>query len=609
MARGEILSQPAGNVSRQDRSPLDAVRALLRDPVSAGGLGAVALVASLYLIPIVPAATLAAWSEGPLFVPLIAWVVLATAVRARQATDPAERAFWRLVSLGFLGWLAAVSLTLLPAWSSHTPLLTLLYDGLTAAFYLCLILATTRAPHDRHGSADTAPGASLVVAGTAIFGLGMTAYFDLVPFLVDRADFDSRAPAFYLFLALDVSLIARAATQLRAAMGSRWQVPYALFLLSALLLALGDLLDLLRRRGYSAYTSGTATDFLWYGIFIAMGLAAGLHRLAPQAEPSADRREAFYGSPLLTFAIIVPVVHFALSAAGLLGERSQHPREAVALATMAAVLLAAWWKQTLTERRHLAVLADLERERERLRQAERLESVARLAGGVAHDFNNQLAVILGYAESLAEATSTRPDLAGPVRAIQEAAHIAKELTRDLLAVGQRHPLLVRVFDLREALEALAPKLRKLLGPSVRLEVACRVETAPVRADRAQLERALLALATNAREAMPRGGDVRICLVPVAPRSEGAASQIELSLADDGCGMTPAVLSHAFEPFFTTKPFGQGSGLGLASVHGIIEQSGGTVTLDSRTGAGTRVTIRLPLANAGSRRTRDPERRV
>ncbi len=599
------MSEPAEPAPRQHRSPVEAVRELLGDPVSFVGLGAVALTTALYLLPIVPAARLAAWSEGPLFVPLIAWVVLATAVRARRAAEPPERSFWGLISLGFLAWLLTVLLSLLPAWSSRAPLLTLLYDGLSAACYLCLILATTRAPHERHGTADRSAETSLVVAGTAIFGLGMTAYFDLVPFLVDRADFDSRAPAFYLFLALDVPLIARAAVQLRGAKGSRWHVPYALFLLSTLLLGLGDLLDLLRRLGYSAYTSGTATDFLWYGIFIAMGLAAGLHRPPSPAEPPAARREVLYASPLLTFAIIVPVVHFALSGASLLGARSQHPREAVALATMAAVLFAAWWRQALAERRHLALLEDLERERERLRNAERLESVGRLAGGVAHDFNNQLAVIVGYAESLADATSSRPDLAAPVRAIQEAARVAAELTRDLLAVGQRHPLMLRAFDLREALEALAPKLRKLLGPSVRLELACRVESAPVLADRVQVERALLALATNAREALDRGGYVRISLAPADARSEGTPRQVELSVTDDGRGMTSEVLSHALEPFFTTKPFGQGSGLGLASVHGIIEQSGGTVKLESRMGEGTRVTIRLPLTSAGTNATNAP----
>lgn len=601
MGPGKRMTGQLPTSRTMQRAALRAAGELLRDPVTACGVALVAAIGALYLLPIVGQERLAAWSEGPVFVPLNLWVIAATVGRARRAPERIERDFWRLIAGGFTCWLLAVLLALLPAWAVTSPHLTLPYDGLSVAFYLCLILATTRAPHDPHAGDARRIGARLVTVGTVIFGVGMTVYFDLVPFLVDRADFESRAPAFYLFLALDFALIARAAAQFRSAQDPRWRLPYGLILLSAALLALGDLLDLLRRLGFSAYTSGSATDFLWYGIYVSIALAPAVRRVSPPPRPTVARSGVLFGSPLLTFAFIVPLVHFSLSGAALLGARSQHPREGVALATMAGVLLVAWWRQSLLERSHVALQLDLERERDRLRNAERLEAVGRLAGGVAHDFNNQLAVILGYSEVIEREAAGRPDLVEAGQAIGDAARVAADLTRELLTVGRRTPLLVSVFDLGQWVDGMAAKLATLVGPSIRLSLALPRAPAPVRADRGSMERALIALVTNSREAMPRGGRLGIELSLPSVAEAGGERQVELAVVDDGVGMSAEVLAHAFEPFFTTKPFGHGSGLGLASAHGIVEQNGGTITLESAPGKGTRAVMRLPLAMAADGR--------
>ena len=258
--------------------------ALTRDPISVVGLIALALITSLYLLPVVSPQRLATWSEGPIFLPLMAWVVLATLVRSRRSRSEPERQFWRIIGIGSVCWFAATLLTLLPVWSADHALLELAYDGLVVTFYLALILATTKTPHVAAGPRRYV-GATPVLLGTVVFGVGMTIYFDLVPYLVDRVDFESRAPAFYLFLALDLSLVARTAAQFRSARAEAWRIPYLLILLASLLLALGDLLDLLRRLGLPAYTSGTATDFLWYSIYASIALAAGLRQAEIVARP------------------------------------------------------------------------------------------------------------------------------------------------------------------------------------------------------------------------------------------------------------------------------------------------------------------------------------
>lgn len=587
-----ISPPPAASAPDPGRRTL--ARRLAHDPTTLGGLFVLAALLAAYTLPGVDRSTLAAWSADRFFLPLLAWVVVSAFMTARSAFDPAEKRFWNRIGAGFACWLAAVLVSLLPAWNDRSPLTLLLYDGLIVAFYLALILATTEAPHDDATGRPRMAGARIVAAGIVVFGVGMWTHFDLVPLLVDRAEFAGRVPAFYLFLALDATLLVRAGALLHAARSSRWRHPYELLLASVLLLSAGDVLDLLQRLGVETYRSGTAVDFLWYAIFPPVALAARLRALEESPAPTTRRLSRLSGNPLLVFAFAVPAVHFALSGAGLLGARSQHPREAVALTTMAAILLLSWWHQTRLERSHRELQRELDHERERLRNAERLEAIGRLAGGVAHDFNNQLAIVVGYAELLAREIPKYPRLAEPVQAIDAAARYAVDLTRELLSIGQRLPLEARPFDLAEMLEALAPKLRARGGPRIRVEIHLPATPTPVLADRAQIERAVLELATNAIEAMPRGGTLASS---VRRLQSQVGEEVELEVRDEGCGMTPEVRAHALEPFFTTKPFGQGSGLGLATVHGIVSQNGGTLSVESAPGSGTRVTLRLPLVGS------------
>ncbi len=236
----------------------------------------------------------------------------------------------------------------------------------------------------------------------------------------------------------------------------------------------------------------------------------------------------------------------------------------------------------------------------RLRDAQRLEAVGQLAGGVAHDFNNLIAVIANYASFVRKELPDDSRAAGDTDQILAASRRASDLTRRLLLFSRRQSGNPEVISVRRVVEGVESVLRQTLGAGVTLEVECDERLWDVEADRNQLEHVLMNLALNAREAMPDGGSLRIAAANDVMRdAEGpSARAVKLIVEDTGRGMAPEVIAHAFEPFFTTKPAG-GIGLGLATVHGIVTQAGGRVELDSMPGQGTTVTVWLPAVRRGA----------
>jgi CheY-like chemotaxis protein len=233
-----------------------------------------------------------------------------------------------------------------------------------------------------------------------------------------------------------------------------------------------------------------------------------------------------------------------------------------------------------------------------------MEAIGQLAGGVAHDFNNLLTVINGYADlvlGMLPAGEARDMVSEMARAGGRAA----TLTRQLLAFSRKTVLAPRVMDLNETVRDMGAMLRRLLGADIDLSVRPGQGVGPVHADPAHLEQVILNLAVNARDAMPRGGKLTIEMREVELDRAYASSRagvrpggyVLLAVSDTGCGMTEEVRRHAFEPFFTTKPVGQGTGLGLATVYGIVKQGGGHVEVESEPGTGTTFKVYLPRAEA------------
>lgn len=225
----------------------------------------------------------------------------------------------------------------------------------------------------------------------------------------------------------------------------------------------------------------------------------------------------------------------------------------------------------------------------RLHQSEKLEAVGRLAGGVAHDFNNLLVAITGYSElALSRLQRGNPSASDHIVGVLTAADRAAGLTKQLLAFARRQVLSPEVLDLNEVVEQTGALLERLIGDDVELVTVLATRPVVVQADRGQLEQVIVNLAVNARDAMSEGGTLTISV----GRDDGAGHAL-LTVADDGSGIDAETAEHIFEPFFTTKGE-DGTGLGLATVHGVVAQSGGEIALDTELGHGSTFTISLPL---------------
>ena len=232
-----------------------------------------------------------------------------------------------------------------------------------------------------------------------------------------------------------------------------------------------------------------------------------------------------------------------------------------------------------------------------LLQSQKMEAVGRLAGGVAHDFNNLLSVILGFAHILERRLPDDDRLRRPTDEIVRAAERAAGLTRQLLRFSRKEVPAPRVLDLNSVVRGTLAMLERVIGEGIELETRLHDDLSPVRVDAGQLEQVILNLALNARDAMPEGGRLSIETAPASPSPpSGARAGIRLTVVDTGCGIVPEVRARLFEPFFTTKEVGKGTGLGLATVLGIVTDAGGRVEVESEPLRGSSFHVFLPGAN-------------
>jgi len=236
-----------------------------------------------------------------------------------------------------------------------------------------------------------------------------------------------------------------------------------------------------------------------------------------------------------------------------------------------------------------------------LQQSRRMEAVGRLAGGIAHDFNNLLTIVKGYAELALQRTGVQPELRADVQQIENAAERASTLIRQLLAFSRRQVLQPKIIDLNAIVLGLDKLLGRLMGEHIEMVTRCAANVGHVKADPAQIEQVIMNLVVNARDAMPKGGRLTVETVNVDLDSTYARDHVTvkpgpyvmLAVSDSGIGMNPETVAHIFEPFYTTKESGQGTGLGLSTVYGIVKQSGGYIWVYSEPGKGTTFKVYLP----------------
>ena len=284
-------------------------------------------------------------------------------------------------------------------------------------------------------------------------------------------------------------------------------------------------------------------------------------------------------------------------------DRAWSPAEIEALRAAAGALGAAVQRRQTEE--------ELTEREQELRQSQKLEAIGRLAGGVAHDFNNMLTAIQGFATLLKGQIPEDDAARGYLEEILRAAGRSATLTRQLLAFSRKQVMRPKVLDLNDTIGNMEAMLQRLLGETVTLQTSLGGDLMKAKLDPGQIEQVIMNLCVNARDAMPNGGSLAIATRNVSANGEVIATDdgalppgdyVELSVADSGIGLDPEIRDRIFEPFFTTKNTGEGTGLGLATVYGIVNQSHGSIAVESEPGAGTTFRIYFPRAAA----TEQPE---
>ena len=560
---------------------------------------------ALYAIPGVPDAWVVAFGGRFNALPSLISILIAAWVGVSRLPDANERRFWIVLGTGFAAWLVVAlpwAFISADAWSAE---LDLLMEFGYLLYYIFFILAIELRPHEVHTGTLAEKERRLRTAGLTVLAFYILWYFALVPASFAPLQYATTLPSFLMYLFLDGVIIARLLWMRRESWSVRWSLLYAWLASAAAVVMLGDLLEAFSYlTDERLLTPGQWLDHLWTvpGVLFTIAIRAR-HTPFPAEqcvlnEPAPSQRTLRAGHVLLVAAMAMPFLHYALYAADVFTGTSSRPiREVVSILSMVSLGVFA-----------IAAYRTLEREREQMEATElrlmnelgvarKMDAVARLAGSVAHDFNNLVQVVRGRAEIISQQIGDDNPIHEDVRQIRAAAARAADLASQLMTFGRKQHTSLQAVSLHDLLRRTESLLKPLLDDRRRLILQLKASADVVRIDPLQFERIILNLATNARDAMPNGGTITIATFSQDTGAYGvtAANRIVLRVSDTGTGMDAETITHIFEPFFTTK-HERGAGLGLATVHGLVQQFGGTISVESVIGLGTTFTISLPVVS-------------
>ncbi len=561
---------------------------------------------ALYAWPGVDPATVAAFGSTYFGIPTLVPIVLAAWWGVDQLTESSERRFWVVLGMGFAAWLAVTVPWALVESDSWTHALDLTMEFGYLLYYIFFILAIELRPHELNTGSLAEKERHLRTAGLTVFGFFLLWYFVLVPASYSPSEYNTAIPSFIMYILLDVVIVARLLWMRRETWSVRWSVIYAWLAAAAAVVMAGDVLELFAYQADETILEpGHWLDHLWIAPGLLFTLAIRSRHVSFPAElcvlnePAARERTTRAGHVLMVTAFALPFLHYAVYAAGFFRAESGRPmHEVIAILSMVSLGAFALAAYRTLERERETMAATERRLLDELSVARKMDAVARLAGSVAHDFNNLVQVVRGRAEIIGQQIGPENPLNEDVRQIRAAAARAADLASQLMTFGRKQQTTLQSVSLHDLLRRTGSLLKPLLDDRRRLVLTLNATADVVRLDPLQFERIILNLATNARDAMPTGGTITMATQNIDAGGFGVAAganRIALKVTDTGTGMDAETINHIFEPFFTTKQE-RGAGLGLAIVHGLVQQFGGTISVESAQGRGTTFTITLPVVS-------------
>jgi len=564
--------------------------------------------ALLYSLPLMDPGTLTAFGASPFEIPFVATAMVAGFYGLRRIQDAEERTFWTHLAYACVFWVATLAAIAVVPASQWRLLDDVWVDAAYLLFYSPILFAAECKPHLANVGGRRQTEHQLRWAGVTLLVVGWFSYFVLVPAAVDPVLFKTMLPSSLLFMTLDAAIMIRFTWRAWSCGSTRWRLLYGAVALAGAALFATDALDVAEAVGLYALPDGAKTDLLWAIPPFFLLLAFRLREAElPRAIDAGTRERAAsagldpvrVGSFLVGSALSFPIVHFALHAWHPFGDELQRLHQLVVLVELVLLGAIALYAFSTMERQRVAAERRRTALEERVRQAGTLEAVSRLAAVVADEYTASLKAIGAFADRAIDQLGPGDPLRDDVLRAADQLERAADFTSGLKAISRQQRGRPARIDLTDALSDNLPVLRAALGPTVLIETVPSRERCVAVIDPAHLRVVLLDLATNARDAMPRGGRWRLetGIVDLGPDAAlemalQPGRYARLQVRDTGSGIPKDVLKHIFEPFYSTKPGDRGAGLGLATLYAIVSQYGGCVNVTSEPGD-TKFEILLP----------------
>jgi signal transduction histidine kinase len=587
------------------------VNVLTRDTLVVLYFAVAATEALIYSFPVLDPGTLTAFGASPFQIPFVATVAIAGFYGLGRIQDREEQIFWRNLAFASVFWLATLAAIAVVPKAQWRWIDDVWADAAYLLFYSPVLFAAECKPYQARPGFRGEVERQLRWVGVTLLVLGWYFYFIVAAALTDPPLFGTMLPSSLLFMTLDVTVVVRFAWRAYASGSARWRVMYSTLALAGGSLLVTDTFDALEALRLFALPDGAKTDLLWAipPFFLLLAFRFRAVTLPRETtEPVRERASAAKLDPVRIAGFLVgsalgfPLVHFAVqplfpqNGALLAAQQTVVAAELLLLGALAvAAFLHLECQRVEVERRRSAL-------EDRTRRAQTLEAVSRMAGVVADRYSATLKSLDGLGHRAIDRLGPGDPLrAEAVRGLEQLGR-AVEFTNALRAISRQDRGLPARLDLRMEVAGLLPALEQAVGPPVHVEHAPAPEACTTMVDPTHLRVMLLDLATNARDAMPRGGRLRIETGTVALDADVALEMavrpgkyVRLCVRDTGSGIPKEALAHLFEPFLSTKPGESGGqGLGLATLYALVSMYGGCINVTSRPGE-TAFEILLPYS--------------